>query len=304
MSRVMIVNLSSHAPLFLAPCPPQTKDMTIQRQILEVFNNCDNDTWMTCHDVWNDAETRAETSGWPIPKETSVGSKLNVGYKEKTLLKREITHAGRKKNVFGLLSKMTCEDCKKPQDDAAPDMMLRACDCCMAVWHPRCHKGKVKAAPSGDDWFCSDHCAEEMAQNQNGSHAEEEEEEEEEVEEERQRYTRKRKCAVPPGATSTPPQAPVPPPPAGNIKTKSTVVRSRALSLQGCLLSSACCMGSIRHPSASWAIHPERAVRLHKSLTLICPDDAGSVGDDSQVHETGGQQGFPLYRGDSEEGAE
>ena len=199
---------------------------------------------MSSHKVCQDAEARAKKFGWPIPKGTSVGSKLNVGYKEKILLKREIRHPGRNKKVmeYALLSKMTCKDCNKPQDDAAPDMMVRACDCCMAVWHPRCHKGKVKAAPSGDDWFCSDRCAEEMAQKQKPSskgqkqrrnHAEEEEEEvveeeeeeEEEGEEEPQRPARKRKSTVPPySATSTQPQPPVPSPSAKKHKTKSTVL--------------------------------------------------------------------------------
>ena len=234
--------------------------MTIQDQILEVFNKRDINIWMSRRKVWQDAVALAKASGRSIPLETSIGSKLNRYSREETLLRRKITHPGSTKEVteYALLSKMTCKDCKKPQDDAAPDMMLRACGCCMAVWHPRCHKGKVKAAQSGDLWFCSDRCAEEMAQNQKRSHAEDEEDEEDAPQ---RRSARKRKSAVPADIT-TQHSAPSPPgrSPSARKRNESagTVlpddveyeVRSRTLSLPW-RLSSACCIWSILHPSAS-----------------------------------------------------
>ena len=162
--------------------------MTIQSRILEAFNKHGCDMWMSRPEVWEEVTALVGTASGSSIARSTTDSLLYRGHKENTFLKRRIAHPGSTKKVteFALWSKMTCEGCKKPQDEAQ-EMML--CGFCMSVLHLSCCNSNGRKALSSDLWFCSDLCAEEMAaqkpkprakgQNQRRNTAEEEGEEEE-----------------------------------------------------------------------------------------------------------------------------
>ena len=287
----------------MAPSPRQAKKLSNQDRILEAFENCDNDTWMTCEDV---VALAGAASGKPIRLNTANP----VLYKPAFFLNRRGMRPGstRKVTEFALRSKMACKGCKLSQSDN-PQQEMKVCGCCMAVWHASCHKGKVKAALSGDKWFCSNQCAEEAAQKETPStegktqkrnhHAEEEDEMP-------QRSAKKPKGAVvPPDGTTQQPQQPSVPSPRSARKGKGagTVqpdkgqpeVRSRALSLPGCLcLLGSILQGLIRHAPASSSAEAIRAVHLSHAMPF---PDAGAVGGNGEGHEAGGEGGVPPCKG-------